>query len=62
MKRRLSISLEEDLLKQIDYLLENKYDGLASRSSLIERYLREPKSIVEDFVKFHQEKAVTRIL
>ena len=60
MKKRLSICLEEDLIKTIDYLIDKKYDGLPSRSGLIERYLREPKSIIEDAMKLREEEASRR--
>ena len=55
MKRRLSICLEKDLIKKIDYLLRIKYDGLASRSALIEHYLTMPKSILEEYSKVREE-------
>jgi len=61
MKQRLSICLEKDLIKKIDYLLKNKYDGLASRSALIEHYLTEPKSILEDYSKVREE-TLARVL
>ena len=54
-KERLTICLEKDLIKMIDYLIEKKYDNLANRSSLIEYYLRKPKSIVEDYQKIVRE-------
>ena len=62
MKQRVSISLEEELIKKIDYLLEKKYDGLASRSAIIEHYLRKPKSLVEDHRKLYEETSLGRVL
>jgi len=54
MKERISVSLDKELLKMVDYLLEKKYDRLANRSAIIEYYLRNPRSIVEDYVKFRE--------
>ena len=62
MKQRLSICLEKDLIKKIDYLLENKYDGLPSRSAIIEHYLRQPKSVVEDHRKLREQISLGRVL
>ena len=62
MKKRLSICLEEDLIKKIDYLLEKKYDNLASRSAIIGHYLTKPKSLIEDYEKLRQENSLGRVL
>ena len=58
MKKRLSICLEENLIKKIDYLckrIKRNHGGSPSRSSIIEHYLREPKSIVEVVRKLRAE-------
>ena len=62
MKQRLSICLEKDLIKIIDYLLEKKYDGLPSRSAIIEHYLREPKSVIEDYRHVREQVVKGRVL
>ena len=54
MKKRLSISLEEDLIKTIDYLISKRYEGLPSRSSIIEHYLK--KGIEDDVRKLREEE------
>jgi len=54
MKQRISVSLDKELLKMVDFLLEKKYDDLANRSALIEYYLRNPRSLVEDYMKFRE--------
>ena len=61
-KQRISVSLDQDLIKKIDYLLENKYDGLPSRSAIIERYLREPKSVIEDYQQAREQVMEGRVL
>ena len=60
MKERLSICLEKDLIKKIDYLVEHKYDGLASRSAIIEQYLRKP--VIEDYRQIRQQAVEGRVL
>lgn len=55
MKERVSVSLEKELLKTIDYLIEKKFEGIASRSSVIEYYLK--KGMEGDVRKIREEEA-----
>jgi len=54
MKQRISICLEKKLIEAIDYLKKNKYDGLPSRSSIIENYLRE--RVFQDVSQLKRDK------
>jgi len=58
MKKRLSICLEEDLIKTLDFLKEKRYGGMPSRSSIIEYYLK--KGMEDDVRKFREEEASKR--
>jgi len=53
MKRRLSICLDEKLIQVLDFIAEKKYNGLISRSKLIEYYLRKP--VMEDYKTIKEE-------
>lgn len=58
MKKRLSICLEEDLIKTLDHLIEGKYGGMPSRSSIIEYYLK--KGMEDDLRRLQEEEASKR--
>ena len=53
VKRRISVSLGEDLIEMIDYIIKKKYGGLPRlRSSIIELHLRGP--IIDEFKKIRE--------
>jgi len=58
MKKRLSICLEKNLIKTIDYLIEKRYGGMPSRSSIIEYYLK--KGMEDDIRKLQEEEISKR--
>jgi len=58
MKKKISISLDESLLKQVRFVREKKFGGLASLSSVIEYYLR--KGIEDDYRKLRREEELAK--
>jgi len=58
MKKRLSICLDDKLIKLLDYIREKKYENLISRSRLIEFFLREP--VLEMAKKIQEEESSRR--
>jgi len=55
MKQRLSICLEKELVKALDFIAKEKFNGLISRSKLIEYYLTE--NVMEEYKKLRAARA-----
>jgi len=59
LKRQVSICLDEEVVRALEYVLEKKYGGLASRSAVIECYVR--KGLEED-LRMLEEPRKARVL